>query len=77
MNEVNMIMIKSSDSKIENPWYRQFWPWFLILLPASAVIAGFFTLYLAMQAPDRIIKGEYETLGKTITLPSKKSPDNP
>ena len=32
------------------PWYRQAWPWFLISLPATAVIAGSFTFYLAVCA---------------------------
>jgi len=29
------------------PWYRQLWPWLLMLPPAAAVIGGGFTLYLA------------------------------
>ncbi|MFT7320700.1 FixH family protein, partial [Congregibacter sp.] len=31
----------------EEPWYQQFWPWFLIALPGSVVIAGLSTLYIA------------------------------
>lgn len=30
-------------------WSRQFWPWFLILLPASGVVASLFTITLAVQ----------------------------
>ncbi len=37
------------------PWYRQFWPWFIIALPASAVIAGFTTLWIAMQTTDSLV----------------------
>ena len=37
------------------PWYRQFWPWFLIMLPGSAVIAGFYTLILAMNTQDSLV----------------------
>ena len=37
------------------PWYRQFWPWFLIALPASAVIAGLYTVWLAMQSTDSLV----------------------
>lgn len=37
------------------PWYRQFWPWFVIALPASAVIAGFTTLWIAMQTTDSLV----------------------
>ncbi len=38
-----------------DPWYRQFWPWFLIALPAFAVVAGFYTLWLAMQSQDSLV----------------------
>ncbi len=38
-----------------DPWYRQFWPWFIIALPASAVVAGLFTLWLAMQTSDSLV----------------------
>ena len=37
------------------PWYRQFWPWFLILLPGTAVVAGFYTLYLAASTHDSLV----------------------
>ena len=33
------------------PWYRQFWPWFLIAMPGTVVIASMVTLYLALQQP--------------------------
>jgi len=39
----------------EPPWYKQFWPWFIIALPATAVIASFVTLYLAISRPDYIV----------------------
>jgi hypothetical protein len=38
-----------------DPWYRQFWPWFIIALPASAVVAGFYTLWLAGQSTDSLV----------------------
>ncbi|MEL7186752.1 MAG: FixH family protein [Pseudomonadota bacterium] len=37
------------------PWYRQFWPWFIIALPASAVIAGLSTVWIAMQGTDSLV----------------------
>ena len=38
-----------------SPWFRQFWPWFVIALPATAVIASFVTLWIAVgAAPERI-----------------------
>lgn len=38
-----------------DPWYRQFWPWFLITLPAFAVVAGLYTLWIAMQSQDSLV----------------------
>ena len=37
------------------PWYRQFWPWFIMALPASAVVAGLYTVWLAMQTGDSLV----------------------
>ena len=37
------------------PWYRQFWPWFIIALPASAVVAGLYTVWIAMQTDDSLV----------------------
>ena len=30
-------------------WYKQFWPWFLISLPASVVVASMFTISIAVE----------------------------
>ena len=38
-----------------DPWYRQFWPWFIMALPASAVVAGLYTLWIAMQTTDSLV----------------------
>lgn len=41
----------------KSPWYKYPWVWFIIALPASAVIAGLYTVYIAQQnAPQVIIK---------------------
>jgi len=42
------------------PWYRQFWPWFIIAIPASAVIGGFVTLWLALTHPDHLVVEDQE-----------------
>ncbi len=37
------------------PWYRQFWPWFIIGLLAFSVIAGLSTVWIAMQTTDSLV----------------------
>ena len=50
------------------PWYRQFWPWFIIALPASAVVASFITLWLAISNPDQLVidEDEYRRLNSEL-----------
>ena len=54
------------------PWYRQFWPWFLILLPASVVVAGLFTLYIAIEGSDDLVVDEYYKDGLAINRQLEK-----
>jgi len=37
------------------PWYRQFWPWFIIALLSSSVIAGLTTVWIALQTTDSLV----------------------
>lgn len=48
------------------PWYKQFWPWFLISLPATAVIGGIITIVIAMTNPDGLVKDDYYKAGLGI-----------
>ncbi len=48
------------------PWYRQFWPWFIIALPASAVIAGTLTLVIAVQNADDLVAENWYRDGRAI-----------
>lgn len=45
------------------PWYRQFWPWFLIALPATAVCASIYTVFLAAAAPPALVVDDYKKIG--------------
>jgi hypothetical protein len=53
-------------SEIIQPWYRQFWPWFLIALPGSVVIASFGMLYLALSHDDSRVHDNYYREGLAI-----------
>lgn len=48
------------------PWYRQFWPWFVIALPASAVIAGVATLVIALDNADSVVRADWYQRGQRI-----------
>jgi hypothetical protein len=37
------------------PWYRQFWPWFIMVPPAASVIGGFLTFFLAGGEPSMVV----------------------
>jgi len=50
----------------EPSWYRQFWPWFLIAFPLTAVVAGFFTMYLAIISDDGLVADDYYKKGLAI-----------
>ena len=52
----------------KRPWYREPWVWLMIALPASAVIAGMITIYLAIVSSDGLVEDDYYKRGKTINL---------
>ena len=59
-------------------WYKQFWPWFLIALPASAVIASMITINIAFTDRDGLVKDDYYKAGKAINrdITRKKNAEN-
>jgi hypothetical protein len=59
-------MSKQLPREDNQPWYRQFWPWFLILLPASVVVAGLTTLLIANRHADDLVVDEYYKDGLAI-----------
>lgn len=49
---------------IEPPWYRQFWPWFIIALPAATVLGSMVTIFLAVTRPDSLVVDDYSRIGE-------------
>lgn len=56
------------------PWYKQFWPWFLMTFPALAVVAGIITIFLAIESDDGLVTDNYYKKGLAInqTLDKKQ-----
>ena len=48
------------------PWYRQFWVWFIIALPLASVVASFTTLWIALDAPDSLVREDWYRGGQDI-----------
>lgn len=48
------------------PWYKQFWPWFLIALPMTAVIGSMITISLAITDTDGLVKDDYYKEGLAV-----------
>ena len=58
--------VSNPSAQPSQPWYRQFWPWFLIALPATVVVASFFMLYLAIKYSDTLVSDNYYRDGLAI-----------
>lgn len=52
--------------RLPEKWYRQFWPWFLIAIPGSAVVLGLTMLYVSTRDWDGMAVGEYYKEGLAI-----------
>ncbi|MBR9857322.1 MAG: FixH family protein [Gammaproteobacteria bacterium] len=51
---------------MQRPWYQQFWPWFLIVLPLCAVAASLYTFHLASSGADSMVVDDYYKKGRAI-----------
>ncbi len=59
-------MSKASTNTDNQPWFKQFWPWFLIALPAAVVVAGLTTLAIAIKYSDDLVADNYYKEGMAI-----------
>ena len=57
---------------IVKPWYKQFWPWFLILLPATVVCWTIITVMVFSQHSVSLVTEDYYKKGKGINIDLSK-----
>ena len=55
-----------SDKVLAKSWYREPWPWLLMTGPAIVIVAGFYTLWLAIQSDDGLVADDYYKRGLAI-----------
>ncbi|MCA1978862.1 MAG: FixH family protein [Thiobacillus sp.] len=58
--------MKTLTEPTRKPWYREPWPWFLMSLPATAVVAGIATVWIAFTNYDGLVVGDYYKAGLAI-----------
>ncbi len=44
------------------PWYRDLWPWALMLPPAAAVMGGIVMVYLSTSTPNSLVVDDYSRI---------------
>ncbi len=55
-----------SDENPVKPWYKQFWPWFIVALLGYSVVQGTALLTIATRNPPSLIADDYYDVGKGI-----------
>lgn len=51
---------------VNQPWYKQFWPWFIISIPLSSVLVAVVQVYAALNSSSDLVKDDYYKEGLAI-----------
>jgi len=54
------------EQRDNTPWYRQFWPWFILAILSWGVVSATITLTFALSNPPHMMTGDYAKLGKAL-----------
>lgn len=49
-----------------SPWYRERWPWLLMLGPFLVIVAGAITVWLAIRSSDGLVDDDYYKQGLAV-----------
>lgn len=55
------------------PWYRQRWPWLLMVMPGMSLILGALMIYLAITTNDGLVVDDYYNEGRAIGMTMARS----
>ena len=59
-------------SDIPKIWYKQFWPWFLIIVPLTSMVLSFTMMNLAFTGEDSMVIDDYYKEGRAINFKIQK-----
>jgi hypothetical protein len=62
----------SAAGESPKPWYREPWPWLLMLGPMLVIVAGGVTLWLAVSSSDGLVADDYYRQGLLINRAIEK-----
>lgn len=54
------------------PWYKERWPWIVMMGPAIVVVAATFSGWLAFRFPDALVADDYYKQGTAINQDLKR-----
>jgi len=57
----------SESDKESRPWWKERMVWLIIALPASAVLAGVATVFIAARDPDDLVRSGYVKTGMAVS----------
>lgn len=55
-----------SEMQTPSPWHKQFWPWFLIVVPVVTLGLSVMLITLAVSTEDSLVIDDYYKKGKAI-----------
>jgi len=58
--------MSDSDPTVGHPWYRYFWPWFIVVLLFASVAAGVATVVIAFANRDSLVSESWYEAGTQI-----------
>lgn len=59
-------MSSNAPNNESTPWYKQFWPWFILAILGWGVVSASITLAVAVRNPPQMMTGDYAKLGKAL-----------
>ena len=54
------------------PWYKEPWPWILMVGPVVVIIAGILTAWLAIKSHDGLVEDDYYKEGLAVNQRLKR-----
>lgn len=65
--------MKTALNKPARPWYREFWAWFVLAIPALGVASGVAMIVISLHNAPQEITGDHQRLGKTTVATGSMS----